>query len=159
MYAPVFSQCSHGSQNLLKWGGRLRTICCWLHQKRRVRPGDIWAFPPFIFPLDHANLPKAPLLNTVFWCLLSHLFPAQLCFPLRMTLVNVASARLPGSAASRSLCDSSTEPGISSSFTVSCLDPGRAFAATQPIPAQLYNSHCQAPSPKSGSLIIEHLTA
>lgn len=77
-------QSSHGSQNLLKWGGRLRTVCCWFYQKRRVRPsGNMWEFPPFIFPLDLDNLPKATVLNTVFWGLLSHLSPAQLCFPLR----------------------------------------------------------------------------
>lgn len=76
-HAPVSSQSSHGSKNLLESGVRLHTVCCWLHQKRRVRPSEsIWEFPPFLFPLDLDNLPKATSLNTVFWCLLSRLPPA-----------------------------------------------------------------------------------
>lgn len=76
-----------------------------------------------------------------------------------MTLVSVASPAHPPRVFSlEELCGSSTEQGISSSCAVSHSGPGRAFAATRPVPGQLYNSHCHGPQ-ESGPQIMESLTA
>lgn len=159
--APVSSQSSRGSQNLLDLvGGRLHTVCCWLHQKRRVRPSEsIWEFPPFIFPWTLTTFQKATSLNTVFWVCSPICLLLSYALLLGTTPVSAASlARSPKVFSLEELCGSSTEQGISSSCTVSRSGPGRAFAATQPIPGQRYNSYCHGPQ-ESGPQIMEPLTA
>lgn len=91
--APVSSQSSRGSQNLLDpVGGRLHTVCCWLHQKRRVRPSEsIWEFPPFIFPWTLTTFQKATSLNTVFWVCSPICLLLSYALLLGTTLVSAAS--------------------------------------------------------------------
>lgn len=102
--APVSSQSSRGSQNLLDpVGGRLHTVCCWLHQKRRVRPSEsIWEFPPFIFPWTLTTFQKATSLNTVFWVCSPICLLLSYALLLGMTPVLLLLLALPRSSASRS---------------------------------------------------------
>lgn len=114
--APVSSQSSRGSQNLLDLvGGRLHTVCCWLHQKRRVRPSEsIWEFPPFIFPWTLTTFQKATSLNTVFWVCSPICLLLSYALLLGTTPVSAASlARSPKVFSLEELCGSSTEQGIS----------------------------------------------
>lgn len=102
---------------------------------------------------------KASSLNTEFWVCSPICLLLSYALLLGTTPVSAASlARSPKVFSLEELCGSSTEQGIRSSCTVSRSGPGRAFAVTQPIPGQCYNSYCHGPQ-GSGPQIMEPLTA
>lgn len=116
----LFSAIILGPQKLLKWG-RSCIVCCWLHRGWRARPGNIWKFPPLIFPLDLDTLPEAASLNIVCLCLLVCLSPTQLYFLLRKNARERCFSCAPSQGLQPRLSilyGSSTAPGVTSNCAV-----------------------------------------